>query len=94
MTKPEENKSLEAKIKLEVNENFYDFLQKFDLNEIFICSDVSMFLNSKLIDYEVNVFAEKAIGIKCERCWKVLREVNEKTKLCIRCEKVLDKIID
>ncbi len=86
--------SLEAKIKLEVNENFYDFLKKFDLNEIFICSDVSMFLNSKLIDYEVNVFAEKAIGIKCERCWKVLREVNEKTKLCIRCEKVLDKIID
>ena len=86
--------SLEAKIKLEVNEMFFKFLQKFDLNEIFICSDVSLLLNPKLIDYEVNVFAEKASGMKCERCWKFLKEVNEKTRLCLRCEKVLEKKID
>ena len=48
-----------------------------------------MLINSKLIDYEVNVFAEKASGMKCERCWKISMFVSGETKLCTRCETVI-----
>ena len=69
------------------------FLKNINLNEIFICSKVTLEINTKLKENEVRVVAQKAQGYKCERCWKVLVEVNEGNKLCMRCEKVLDKMI-
>ena len=50
-------------------------------------------INTKLQGDEVKVVAQKALGNKCDRCWKVLFEVSEVNKLCHRCEKVLDKMI-
>ena len=69
------------------------FLKNINLNEIFICSQVILEINTKLQGDEVKVVAQKALGNKCDRCWKVLFEVSEVNKLCHRCEKVLDKMI-
>ena len=83
--------SLEAKINLEVSSNLYEIIKDANLSEIFICSKVVLNLNSKLKDDVVEVFCEKAIGIKCERCWKVSEEVRANKKLCKRCEDVINK---
>ena len=83
--------SLEAKINLEVSSNLYEIIKDANLSEIFICSKVVLNLNSKLKDDVVEVFCEKAIGIKCERCWKVSEEVRANKKLCKRCEGVINK---
>jgi len=33
-----------------------------------------------LVDYA------PAQGLKCDRCWRILPEVKETTRLCLRCE--------
>ena len=72
--------SLEAEIKLILNKDNYDLLDKLDLEDYFIVSKADRELSS---NDEIKVEVKKAQGQKCERCWKILE------KKCERCSKVL-----
>lgn len=92
-------KSLEAKVELYCDGELYNMLlnEKEQLADIFICSQVEV-LNGKgdfkgeMEDLTVTVL--KAIGEKCERCWKYCETVgkdNEHETLCSRCASVMHK---
>ena len=67
--------SLEAEIKLTINKDEYELLDKLDLSDYFIVSKAEKRLSdSNVIKIEV----KKAQGQKCERCWKILE------KKCLR----------
>ena len=87
--------SLQAKITIFTKKEYKNILSKLDLAEIFITSRVAMseeeapesaYRSPDLSDFAVIV--EKAPGLKCERCWKVLEEVGKDTEysdICCRC---------
>ena len=81
--------SLQAKVLIEANENYYKVLQDVNLPETFICSDVQMDLNQNLSEKKISVNIELASGEKCMRCLKIVPEVKNNIELCNRCTKVL-----
>ena len=72
--------SLEAEIKLILNKEKFELLDKLDLEDYFIVSKAEKELSN---DDDIKVEVKKAQGQKCERCWKILE------KKCERCSKVL-----
>ncbi len=82
--------SLDAKIILNVNEETGSILENLDLSEIFICSEVVLNIKSNKNKDDIEIFIEKAEGMKCERCWKISTSVDTKSKLCPRCKVVFD----
>ena len=84
--------SLEACIKLEISGDKYKLLKNMNLSEIFISSKVELLASENLDKDYVNISCEKAIGLKCDRCWKVLDNVNENTLLCLRCTDVIETL--
>ncbi len=82
--------SLDAKIILNVNEETGSILENLDLSEIFICSEVVLNIKSNKNKDDIEIFIEKAEGMKCERCWKISTSVDIKSKLCPRCKVVFD----
>ena len=77
-TNKEIGSSLEAEIKLTLDTKNFELLDGIDLAEYFITSKAERVksLNQESIKIEVR----KMTGIKCPRCWKILKEK------CQRCE--------
>ena len=71
--------SLEADIKLYVNEKKFELLKDIDLAEYLITSKAEKFL---LKDKEIKIEVIKAKGTKCPRCWKILEQN------CKRCSNI------
>ena len=67
--------SLEAQIKLTVNKNKFELLKNLNLAEYFITSKAEKILSE---NDETTIKVNKAVGEKCQRCWKILE------KKCIR----------
>ena len=84
-TSKEIGSSLEAEIKLSLNKDKFDLLDKLDLAEYFIVSKAEKKLSS---EDEIKIVVNKAKGQKCERCWKIL-ENN-----CNRCTNLKEKKSD
>ena len=74
--------SLEAEIKLTINEKNFDILEGIDLAEYFITSKAEKIKSEKK---ETKIEVKKANGEKCPRCWKILESK------CIRCEQAVNK---
>tara|TARA_B100000674_G_C37827746_1_gene908966 strand:- start:184 stop:1242 length:1059 start_codon:yes stop_codon:yes gene_type:complete len=69
--------SLEAEIKITVDEKNFNLLDGLDLAEYFITSKAKK-IKGKDKEFKIEVFKTK--GIKCPRCWKIL------DNKCERCE--------
>ena len=72
--------SLEAQIKLTVNKNKFELLKNIDLAEYFITSKAEKMLSE---NDETIIEVSKAVGEKCQRCWKILE------KKCNRCSDLI-----
>ncbi len=80
-SKKEIGSSLEAAIKITVNEEDFKLMEKLDLAEYFITSKVEK-IKTKNKD-ELKIEVTKASGNKCPRCWKILEQS------CKRCESLI-----
>lgn len=82
-------KSLEAEVEIMVSENGDDakLLREFEksLAEIFIVSGVSI-VEGKF--ETTSVQASKAEGVRCVRCWRIVKDVNA-DGICPRCEEAV-----
>jgi len=78
-TNKEIGSSLEANVKINVNEKEFKLLEGLDLEEYFIASKVEKIKNK--IEGEIKIEVEKSVGSKCTLCWKVLDEKCER-KYC------------
>ena len=72
--------SLEAEIKLKVNNNTFKILENLDLAEYLITSKAHKELSN---DENMKIEVSKAKGNKCPRCWKILEGD------CKRCSKLI-----
>ncbi len=72
--------SLEALPVITLDENMAKAIEGIALDDLFITSQVQVSGGDKTA-----VKIEKALGEKCERCWKVLPEVTENGDICNRC---------
>jgi isoleucyl-tRNA synthetase len=77
-TSKEIGSSLEAELKITVNNKNYELLKGLDLAEYFITSKVEKIRDEK--EEELSIVVTKINGNKCPRCWKIL------DKKCVRCE--------
>ena len=84
--------SLQAKVIIEADENTLNKLSDINLPDVFICSEVATNINSKIDESNFSVQIELASGGKCQRCWKIVKEVKDEIELCNRCTGVLKKI--
>ena len=66
--------SLEAEIKISCKKEKFNLLDNLDLAEYFITSKAE-----KVISDKENIEVKKADGIKCERCWKILKKKCERS---------------
>ena len=73
--------SLEAEIEITSNKKTYDLLEGLDLPEYFITSKATKKISQE-DEEDIKILVKKAVGSKCNRCWKVL-DTN-----CKRCIKV------
>ena len=60
--------SLEAELKINVNNNLKNFTQNIDFAELCITSKANVFFND---NEEVSVITTKSDGYKCPLCWKI-----------------------
>ncbi len=77
--------SLEANLKLTVDDKYFKLLEGINLAEYFITSKAEK--NKSKNNEELKIEVSKSQGIKCPRCWKILD--NE----CERCERVIKDTI-
>ena len=61
--------SLEAQIKLNLNQKRFDILNNLNLAEYFITSKAE-----KIVSDKEYIEVKKAEGKKCERCWKIMEK--------------------
>ena len=89
--------SLDARVLLKVDNADFDFLKDYtedEVSDLFIVSQTK-FVNDELEQSEISgisIGVIKALGKKCERCWKYHEEVGndpEHPDVCPRCAKVL-----
>ena len=67
--------SLEAEIKLTLNKEKFELLNKLDLEDYFIVSKAEKELSN---NDRIKIEVKKAKGQKCERCWKILEKKCER----------------
>jgi isoleucyl-tRNA synthetase len=72
--------SLEASVKLKVDQNKYNLLKNLDLAEYLITSKAEKELSK---NEKIKIDVSKAKGNKCPRCWKILESK------CIRCSDLI-----
>ena len=60
--------SLEAHLKIKLNNKFEDLIKDIDLSELCITSKVEIIYDDKS---DIEVDTQKAIGMKCPVCWKI-----------------------
>ena len=73
--------SLEAEIKLVLNKEKFDLLDKLNLEDYFIVSKAEKELSK---EDKIQVEVRKAQGQKCERCWKILEKKCERENCPIK----------
>ena len=86
--------SLEASTELTVSKKIKNYLNDINLNDLFIVSSAKIvdklsgdtFSLAGINDTKVKV--KKSDGLKCERCWVISKEINNKN-LCKRCQSVI-----
>ncbi len=78
------NSPLDTVVNIDLPINIYEQLKDIDFAEVCITSACKVSPSSS---QEVNVFYERADGVKCARCWKT-EQCNE-DNLCKRCEEVV-----
>ena len=97
-TNKEVGSSLETDVEIYLSKNYFDLIQGFDLSEFCITSEAK----AKSLDESnlknlfnleevpgIGILVKKAEGNKCERCWKVKKEVKKsKENKCERCSKI------
>ena len=77
--------SLEAELKITINDKNFKLLEGLDLAEYFITSKAEKVKTEKDENYKIEV--KKTTGKKCARCWKIL------DNKCIRCEEaIMEKV--
>ncbi len=85
-------KSLNAKVILYPKPRIENLLEKLDLNlaQVFIVSELEISKEGfgAYKGQDVTIDVVKAEGHTCERCWQVVKEVNE-DGICERCENVI-----
>ena len=64
--------SLEATVKVQLNNDHYNLANKYDFSEICITSGADIFLDNKTKE-EISVETFKAEGDKCNVCWKITK---------------------
>ena len=64
--------SLEATVKVKLNNDHYNLANKYDFSEICITSGADIFLDNKTKE-EISVETFKAEGDKCNVCWKITK---------------------
>ena len=75
--------SLEADIQIKLPKFEYDILNGIDANELFITSNtVKNILENK--KNKTTILVRKAEGIKCSRCWKILKKKCERNHCPIK----------
>ena len=62
-----------------------------DLAEILIISKANFKIDAEIKDKDTPFLVGVTEGSKCDRCWKVLPEVDESTHLCNRCTSVVSQ---
>ena len=89
--------SLDARVLLNINNEEYDFLKDYtedEISDLFIVSQTK-FVSDELSESDIkgiSIGVVKALGKKCERCWKYHEEVgndSEYPDVCPRCLGVL-----
>ena len=85
-------KSLEAAVEIYSNDSeVVELLNSVDnLHQLFIVSSVEVKENDGVAYDLATVKVTKAEGHRCERCWNIVKEVNEEG-LCPRCASILNK---
>ena len=81
--------SLEAQAYITTSQIGLDVFKEIDMSEVCITSGLKLIQDEEKNDFAVRI--EKAEGEKCDRCWKVLPEVDESTHLCNRCTNVVSQ---
>ena len=69
--------SLEATVKVKLNDDYYNLANKYDFSEICITSGADLFLDKKSKE-EISVETHKAEGDKCNVCWKITKDKCER----------------
>jgi isoleucyl-tRNA synthetase len=85
--------SLEASVTIEVSKTDHWAFENIDFAEIAIVSDAVISFSSSGSGVQFGP-VDRAVGNKCERCWKVLPEVGKSAAhpgLCRRCEAVVTR---
>mgnify|MGYP002856710790 CR=1 FL=1 len=87
--------SLEAHADIYLDEKLMSKLKSIDFSEIAIISSFRILDKKESLDdfnleeiEGVSINISKAIGKKCERCWKFEEDINS-NGICIRCEKAI-----
>jgi isoleucyl-tRNA synthetase len=81
--------SLQARVVLTVSKDDGAFLEKYlkDLPMLFIVSEVALQPGS-----DTTIAIERTDGVKCERCWRVVKSVSTEPSwagICERCQTAL-----
>ena len=76
--------SLEAELKVITGEKNFQIMENLDLAEYFITSRAERIKSNKKDEFKIEV--KKATGVKCPRCWKILKNN------CPRCDLIIKKI--
>ena len=94
--------SLQAKVSIYIDKDLNEVVKDVDWAELSITSNANIIIGKSTasafkIDSisGVGVVVSNADGEKCNRCWKVLREVSDSSredKICIRCENVVKDV--
>jgi len=86
--------SLQARVVLTTSKDDAGFLEKYkkDLPMLFIVSEVVLRADTPGDDVETDILIERADGVKCERCWRVVPAVSSdpaSAGICGRCQTAL-----
>jgi isoleucyl-tRNA synthetase len=82
---------LEARVRLSANGDLYPLLEKYagELPGLFIVSQVEL---DRADRPDLGVGVERAMGTKCERCWKYTTDVGSSAKYPTICAGCVDAI--
>ncbi len=93
--------SLQAKLEIIASSDIYPLLKKTNLADLALVSQVEILCGDPAEggylcndDQNVGVRLGRALGDKCDRCWKVLEEVSvqkDAPSLCYRCKDVVEE---
>ena len=91
--------SLETSVNIYASPKIITNLKDIDLAEVAITSEAKLDVKvSKKEGFSIAgiegvlVEVKKAFGNKCNRCWKVLKEVKKEQNICLRCKDIVNNL--